>query len=198
MSHFSVAVFTKTVFEKPSEELKKLKEAFMSNKEKNPDFLIWKAEYDKEQVFYNKEFEKMDKEVRERTLKYMEYGVSDEIDKILNKNEYLEWIVDEDEEEEGYFNNPNSFWDWFKIGGRWCDLAEEIHYKKIKDLSINLILESFYGFIDLDNNYHSKGEMGWWGADDSTEESVLVYYDKFKKYLENNPELYIIVVDFHV
>lgn len=194
MSHFSVAVFTKTVFEKPSDELKKLKEELELFKNIFP----WKDYWDKEEQLYEKEFGKMDKEVMERTLKYLEYGVSDKTDVFLKENNYLEWKVDEDEEDGGYFTNPNSFWDWFKIGGRWGDIAKEIHYKKIKDIPIDSILEYFYGFVDLDNKYHPKGEMGWWGADDSTEESVLVYYDKFKKYLENNPELYIIVVDFHV
>ena len=194
MSHFSVAVFTKTVFEKPSDELKKLKEELELFKNIFP----WKDYWDKEEQLYEKEFGKMDKEVMERTLKYLEYGVSDKTDVFLKENNYLEWKVDEDEEDGGYFTNPNSFWDWFKIGGRWGDIAKEIHYKKIKDIPIDSILEYFYGFVDLDNKYHSKGEMWWWGINDATDESSKEFDDKLIQYIKENPDLYILVVDYHV
>ena len=89
-----------------------------------------------------------------------------------------------------YLENPNAFWDWFRIIGRGYRLAEKVHYKQIKELDIEDIVQNhFYGFIDLQDNVKRRGEL------ESPEEDIFI--QQFREYLTNNPDLYIIVVDFH-
>ena len=81
---------------------------------------------------------------------------------------------------------------------RWKKKKKKVHYKKIKELDAEMLLNNCYGFVDFENNYHANGNMGWWGMDDSTEESKDHFKKEFKQYLLENPESYLIIVDFHV
>lgn len=43
-----------------------------------------------------------------------------------------------------------------------------------------------------------KGNMGWWGANDATDESIEKYINQFNQLLEKYPEYYLTVVDCHI
>ena len=34
--------------------------------------------------------------------------------------EHVQYEYDEETQQYGYYSNPNSHWDWYQIGGRWC------------------------------------------------------------------------------
>ena len=169
MSHFAVAVFTDKKYEVRTSE-------------------------DNYQDVYGG----MSEEVFDRTKQYIKYGVSDRIDEYLKESNLLKYEVDEEDPEYSYYHNPNSFWDWYEIGGRWQHLADKFHYKQVKELDTEEIKGSFFGFINLENEYISKGEMWWWGINDATDESSKEFDDKLIQYIKENPDLYILVVDYHV
>lgn len=52
----------------------------------------------------------------------------------------------------------------------------------------------------VDGNWISKGEMGWFGIDDSTKDSEEVYIEKFKEIMsfEENQDKMFVVVDCHI
>ena len=188
MSHFVVAVFT----DKKYEVNKELLDNYLKEKE-NDSFLALTS-----QDLYQKVYGEIENEILERTLKYIEYGVSEKTDEYLKENNLLKYEVDKDDPEYNYYHNPNSFWDWYKIGGRWQHLADKFHYKQVKELDIEEIKGSFFGFINLENEYISKGEMWWWDINDATDESSKEFDDKLIQYIKENPDLYILVVDYHV
>lgn len=58
---------------------------------------------------------------------------------------------------------------------------------------------ALYAIADKDG-WHQKGQMGWFGCDDSTLESELKFLDKFQDYMsdEKNQDKVLIIVDCHI
>jgi len=101
--------------------------------------------------------------------------------------------------------NPNSRWDYFKIGRIWEDfllkedgagcnscLITEVDWKK------PIIT---YAVVTPDGEWHSKGKMFWWGISDETEEGAkdwnLNFYDHIiKPHLSN--EFFVTILDCHI
>lgn len=197
--------------------------------------------------------------------------------------EYHEYERDSITGKYGHWENPNSKWDWYSVGGRWSDMltlrnGNTENIAQIKDVfffhpdsdvapSIDAILnrefdmaapvnilgvnvpanlasdiqksitgiekqwdealsgKSFYrpeyfleryktkedyvkeslefgtyAVITPDGNWHSKGDMGWFGASSESAEEAKEFqesfYDRFIK--SANPEHYLIVVDCHI
>ena len=56
-----------------------------------------------------------------------------------------------------------------------------------------------YALVD-ENGWYAKGEMGWFGIDDATSESINSYYDIAEKLLtaSENQDKYIVFVDCHI
>lgn len=56
-----------------------------------------------------------------------------------------------------------------------------------------------YAFVDA-NGWYEKGQMGWWGCDNATEESIDDYTEFAEKYFtaEENQNKYIVRVDCHI
>lgn len=86
--------------------------------------------------------------------------------------------------------NPESQWDWYRIGGRWdgviCHTYVEstdngfnfgANHESVEKnmIAASKFLDAFteenvpYAIIDPDGEWHQKGKMGWWGI--STGES---------------------------
>ena len=112
-------------------------------------------------------------------------------------------IVDNKIKDKYYCNNQETedrdyfSYDSFKICGNWTDVLDHFGYKPIKDFGdLDIITNNFVGYVDLDNIYHDLDCM-------HISESYREAYQKrsierFRKYLEDNPEMYIIPVDFHI
>lgn len=108
--------------------------------------------------------------------------------------------------------NPDSRWDWYSIGGRWSgflplkDRDEEgnpietnVAYFDEIDWEY-LLKEKFtpFCYIDLDGDWHEKGEMGWFATvkDESPEEEWI---KEFKEYVDSiDEDCLVTVVDFHI
>ena len=56
-----------------------------------------------------------------------------------------------------------------------------------------------YAFVDA-NGWYEKGQMGWWGCDNATQESIEDYTEFAEKYFtaEENQNKYIVWVDCHI
>lgn len=65
----------------------------------------------------------------------------------------------------------------------------------IKAISSNIP----YAFVDV-NRWYEKGQMGWWGMDNATQESIEDYTEFAEKYFtaEENQNKYIVWVDCHI
>lgn len=65
----------------------------------------------------------------------------------------------------------------------------------IKAISSNIP----YAFVDA-NGWYEKGQMGWWGMDNATSESIEDYTEFAEKYFtaEENQNKYIVWVDCHI
>lgn len=57
-----------------------------------------------------------------------------------------------------------------------------------------------YAFISVDGEWHGQGRMGWFGMDDSNNESIGAYEKEFEEYLEkaHKEGLTITIVDCHI
>jgi hypothetical protein len=109
--------------------------------------------------------------------------------------------------------NPNSWWDWWVVGGRF---SERLRSKSLnayvnsaqksdidwdymqKENSIEepnspaLLLFS----LVIDGAYYQKGDMGWWGMVSNEKED---WKDEFQRRLDEIPEdYYLTVVDCHI
>lgn len=193
-------------------------------------------------VFIDPMFDTID-QVEERLAMYSE---SDE-------TYCTEVEIDEDGDEWRF--NPNAKWDWWDIGGRWCDTiplknGKYATYASIADINFgidknkydNLIKEwdavvenkgvdenkkpyYFYNpeyytsryaskeefaekeskwfpfaFVDPDGKWHEKGEMGWFGINDATRNSISVYEKEFKECSDICKKLgyAVVIVDCHI
>lgn len=95
--------------------------------------------------------------------------------------------------------NPNKFWDYWVIGGRWNDYLIPGNKCKVKDIpSKPGDYENdamFFGIVTPDGKYHSRGRGGWWGA---VLDEVADWPKTHNAILEANPEAIAVVVDFHI
>lgn len=108
--------------------------------------------------------------------------------------------------------NPDSRWDWYSIGGRWSG------YLPLKDrdeagnpIETNvayfdeidweyLLKERFtpFCYIDLDGDWHEKGEMGWFACV-TNEKGKDCWDEEFKDFIESlDCNCLVTVVDFHI
>ena len=57
-----------------------------------------------------------------------------------------------------------------------------------------------YAFITPNGNWHAPGDIGWFGLDDATAESVRAYLDEWDKYIKEAAakRLYVTIVDCHI
>lgn len=100
MSHFSVAVFSRT-----PDEVEQLLTPFDEGPA-DPKYL---------------EFQHADRSIEELRAQYDEEREGDEtFEGFLSR--YYGYTFNEETNEAGYLCNPNAKWDWWVIGGRWSDM----------------------------------------------------------------------------
>lgn len=98
--------------------------------------------------------------------------------------------------------NPNCFWDYWTIGGRWGNL---IPGNKCKSSELPTSSEMwgehapdgnrFFGVVTPDGKYHSKGRGGWFGTVyDASPDWTQLETELLEKY----PDTIAVVVDFHI
>lgn len=237
MSHFVTGIIIpKDVFERGeieirkyiSEKMKKYNENvevepyIKSYKSKSKEYLENKIQ-EYEEIINDSEFSKRSEENQERCLDKLNYH------KNVSPEEFWEEICssyDDDEfDSEGNIistYNPNSKWDWYRIGGRWDGQYIDNYYKSSengfnfgdehttiennsqtvkeykKRFNINPEEYSMFSYLDLEGNWLERGSMGWWGFV-SEEKEQSSYTEEILKFLnKQKDEDYIINLDCHI
>ena len=128
---------------------------------------------------------KENKQVRNNLFKQM-------IDIVDNKVKEKYYHNENGVKGEDYFN-----YDTFRICGSWTDALDHFGFKPMKDYdSLDIFTNNFAGYVDLDNVFHDLD--CWYITETMRERYQDISREKFKKYLEENPDMYIIPVDFKI
>lgn len=113
--------------------------------------------------------------------------------------------------------NPDSQWDWYRIGGRWDgaithteDNSEDngfnfgVHHesKSKNAITASRFLDNFtpkdvpYAILDPDGEWHQRGKVGWWGlSSDESDTWDTDAHEILKKYRDG----YVFVgLDCHI
>jgi hypothetical protein len=112
--------------------------------------------------------------------------------------------------------NPDSKWDWWRIGGRWDGIISNIgKYRESEDNGFNfdpyhedvknnscLVRELKanhlpFAIITPDGEWHEKGQMGWWGVTHNEKEDDKWNKELFESLKEYKDDL-IVGVDCHI
>lgn len=92
--------------------------------------------------------------------------------------------------------NPKSKWDWYQIGGRWCD-AIPGNEANLSEIPIGQI-DTPYAFITPDGEWVERGKMGWFGIG-SNEMDEDDWDAKFREYLKTlDKDIILTQVDCHI
>ena len=122
------------------------------------------------------------------------------------RNNLFKQMIDivDDKVKEKYYHNEDGVkgedyfnYDTFRICGSWTDALDHFGYKPIKDFEdLEIITNNFAGYVDLDNTFHDLECIHI--TEMLREEYQNRSIEKFKKYLEENPDMYILPVDFKI
>lgn len=98
--------------------------------------------------------------------------------------------------------NPKSKWDWWEIGGRWDGFltlkdGTTVNHAAIAELAPESIQTPF-AYVDLDGEWHEKGQMGWFGmARNEAEEEV--WTKEYLDWIQGLPkDTVLVAVDCHI
>jgi len=115
--------------------------------------------------------------------------------------------------------NPESKWDWYRIGGRW---AGEIQKKRLTSvdhgfnfdaacealhrnaMTVSAVLTQWeptdapLAILTPDGEWHEKGAMGWFGVFKCSPHDTLQWREAAKKILELHPNCLAVGIDCHV
>lgn len=120
--------------------------------------------------------------------------------------EWYDYTKNEETGKYGFWANPKSKWDYWSVESRWQNGLKlkdgsESNEAKIKDIDFSM-LNSFvtYACVTPDGEWHSKGDMDWFGC--SSETPVVAadwdmnFYNAFLKTAD--PEWTLTIVDCHI
>lgn len=100
--------------------------------------------------------------------------------------------------------NPDGFWDWFVIGGRWDKglvTKDGQHVNETTAGELDLEHEDAaapHAFLDLNNEWHQEGRMGWFGTC-TADMKPEAWEQKWKAWVASLPaETPITLIDCHV
>ena len=81
----------------------------------------------------------------------------------------------------------------------WNDKYYLDRYGTCENYIMSMLSNIPYAFVDA-NGWYEKGQMGWWGCDSATRESIEDYTEFAEKYFtaEENQNKYIVWVDCHI
>ena len=89
-------------------------------------------------------------------------------------------------------NNDEDF-RWWLLGNNNLNLTREEYYKQTLESIVTP-----YAFVDLDGNWHEKGEMGWFGISINDKEYTS-WSDEFWNYVKSVPDsTYMLIIDCHI
>ena len=206
MSHFVGIVFG------PKEEVDYKLSPYDENLEVEPyierspkELLEWAKDYEKNmRDTINKYSESVEDNYKQERAKELMDSLHNQWHNFESKEDYKSLI-------EKHFNlddkgnaistyNPNSKWDWYRIGGRWNgDILHAGSYDTNQaPKKVLTQIKTPYCFIDLNGEWHERGTMGWWGM--SLGEMDRDAWEKeFREYLDSLPEdTWLTVIDFHI
>lgn len=117
--------------------------------------------------------------------------------------EIKKWYSEEDIDDQGNIWSkypPNAKWDWYEIGGRWCNsLITKEGKRTNEDYALKIDWNETpvpFAFIDSYGRWYEKGNMGWWGIVTDEKDG---YEEVFKKFISNlSKVIQITVVDCHI
>lgn len=109
--------------------------------------------------------------------------------------------------------NPNSKWDWYRIGGRWdgeiqsnrrrseggfnfSDDHEQVQYNVC---DVNELPEDLHSFaiVTPQGEWIERGQMGWWGMT-SGEKDQEVWQQQFKAIMNKYSDCTVVACDLHI
>lgn len=98
--------------------------------------------------------------------------------------------------------NPKARWDWWCIGGRWCDELVLKDNSHVNDTIISKLDKEQtlcpYAFIDTNGEWHERGKMGWFGCA-SNEVEYDAWEKEYKQYLNSlSDDVTITIIDCHI
>lgn len=214
MSHFTVLVVGKDY----EEQLAPYSENLEVDEYVNMDIKIATKKRNKA----IKEYKEILSLPKEKKVGYNIEFITKELESLSKKTnkEYLnDNLYEKADKKRGYSistYNPNSKWDWYEVGGRWCG------YFKLKEGKAGVIGESgvggnkpkndadiaLKGDIDgeieptfavvKDGKWYEKGNMGWWGTVRDEKETDK-WEKEFKKLIDNIPDSEtLVLLDCHI
>lgn len=74
------------------------------------------------------------------------------------------------------------------------------HYRDAKQYAECCAINTTFAFVDVDGEWHERGEMGWFGYSYDTPESIDKYAEEFKNYIDEakKNEYWVTIVDCHI
>lgn len=211
MSHFSVAVITKTGSEK---EIEKLLAPYQENN---------MEDCPKE---YLKFFEDEDCEIDDETGKkgYWEnpnakwdwYVVGGRWSNLIKKKDGNKTDIEKISNidltmDKKTYKEFARYWEVVVDGGKLLDNEKEDdffsfykkeyyteQYKTKENYATQQASFSTFAVVTPEGEWIEKGKMGWWGVNDATEESRNSYNKQFSQLLEEHGDYFLTIVDCHI
>ena len=92
----------------------------------------------------------------------------------------------------GYWNNPNTKWDWYVLGGRWDGFFklknnETSNQASKGDIDFKGMEEESTFAVVKDGKWYQKGQMGWFGKVTDKQDDE-VWQMEFKKLIDELPD----------
>ena len=143
--------------------------------------------------------------------------IQEKIDIVMgpySENEEVEPYEDTDGKPTTY--NPDSRWDWYRVGGRWDGVVsksgkrrysedngfnfekghEEVKNNmcRVRELPVKSVP---FAIVTPDGEWIEKGEMGWWGMTKG-EMTERKWHNQVMKILKKYQDDYIVGLDCHI
>lgn len=223
MSHFTVAVFTKTGFE---EEIERLLAPY---DEQNEDYFEFETDEDGDEIegheekgwLYNPNAKWDWWEIGGRW-----YGLLKLLPGKTGKCGQRSWTNKDKPEEPGHCNSARvcdvdfsmdedkfkkalRFWELY-VDGEPLRPGEEMpdtwyrreyfieQFGDKETYALSRAEFGTYAFVSSDGKWHGEARMGWWGMDDNTREKREAQRFDMVQYVHDHPDEYITIVDCHI
>jgi hypothetical protein len=121
----------------------------------------------------------------------------------------------------GHWHNPNTLWDWYRVGGRWDGVIAGneqrseggFNFSKIHETIGNNAIKAvdllkkyqkkpeypniISTVIDLDGKLHTSRNYGWWGTytEAKSDNEWRIIYEKL---LRDAGDCYVVLLDCHI
>ncbi|KGL44101.1 hypothetical protein [Listeria newyorkensis] len=116
--------------------------------------------------------------------------------------EEIKWAEEENIKDDGsvFSNyNPKSKWDWYQIGGRWKNMlilknGGVADTAKIENIDLSKTNKTF-ALLTPEGEWYERGKMGWWATVTDKNNN---YSEEYTKLLLENQDCFITIVDCHI